>query len=87
ADGGDISKSTVEWWQTKAPKEARDYCFQHDGVMDYKEAITTVNAFVNNIRDEMTEYYGKDTFYYLARGETDWPQLEHWFRKAGFKPV
>ncbi|MEY6749725.1 3'-5' exoribonuclease [Escherichia coli] len=87
ADGGDISESTLEWWQTKAPKEARDYCFQHDGVMDYREAITTVNAFVNNIRDEMTEYYGKDTFYYLARGETDWPQLEHWFRKAGFKPV
>ena len=56
ADGGDISKSTVEWWQTKAPKEARDYCFQHDGVMDYREAVTTVNAFVNNIRDEMTEY-------------------------------
>lgn len=87
ADGGRISESTVEWWQTKAPKEARDYCFQHCKVMDYKEAITEVNAFVNNIRDEMTEYYGKDTFYYLARGETDWPQLEHWFRKAGFKPI
>lgn len=87
ADGGDISESTVEWWQTKAPKEARDYCFQHCKVMDYREAITEVNAFVNNIRDEMTEYYGKDTFYYLARGETDWPQLEHWFRKAGFKPI
>lgn len=87
ADGGDISESTVEWWQTKAPKEARDYCFQHCKVMDYREAITEVNAFVNSIRDEMTEYYGKDTFYYLARGETDWPQLEHWFRKAGFKPI
>lgn len=87
ADGGRISESTVEWWQTKAPKEARDYCFQHGKVMDYKEAIAEVNAFVNNIRDKMTEYYGKDTFYYLARGETDWPQLEHWFRKAGFKPI
>ena len=87
ADGGRISESTVEWWQTKAPKEARDYCFQHCKVMDYREAIAEVNAFVNNIRDEMTEYYGKDTFYYLARGETDWPQLEYWFRKAGFKPI
>ncbi|ENP0524964.1 3'-5' exoribonuclease [Salmonella enterica] len=87
ADGGRISESTVEWWQTKAPKEARDYCFQHGKVMDYKEAIAEVNAFVNNIRDKMTEYYGKDTFYYLARGETDWPQLEYWFRKAGFKPI
>lgn len=87
ADGGDISESTVEWWQTEAPEEARDYCFQHCKVMNYKEAITEVNAFVNSIRDEMTEYYGKDTFYYLARGETDWPQLEHWFRKAGFKPI
>lgn len=87
ADGGRISESTVEWWQTKAPKEARDYCFQHGKVMGYKEAIAEVNAFVNNIRDKMTEYYGKDTFYYLARGETDWPQLEYWFRKAGFKPI
>lgn len=87
ADGGRISESTVEWWQTKAPKEARDYCFQHCKVMGYKEAITEVNTFVNSIRDKMTEYYGKDTFYYLARGETDWPQLEHWFRKAGFKPI
>lgn len=87
ADGGHVSASTVEWWQTKAPKEARDYCFQHCKAMDYKEAITEVNAFVNNIRDEMTEYHGKDTFYYLARGETDWPQLEYWFRKAGFKPI
>lgn len=87
ADGGRISESTVEWWQTKAPKEARDYCFQHCKVMDYREAIAEVNAFVNSIRDKMTEYYGKDTFYYLARGETDWPQLEYWFRKAGFKPI
>lgn len=87
ADGGRISESTVEWWQTKAPKEARDYCFQHYKVVGYKEAITEVNVFVNTIRDVLTDYYGKDTFYYLARGETDWPQLEHWFRKAGFKPI
>lgn len=87
ADGGRISESTVEWWQTKAPKEARDYCFQHCKVVGYKEAITEVNVFVNTIRDVLTDYYGKDTFYYLARGETDWPQLEHWFRKAGFKPI
>lgn len=87
ADGGRISESTVEWWQTKAPKEARDYCFQHSKVMDYKEAIAEVNEFINTIREVFTDYYGKDTFYYLARGETDWPQLEHWFRKAGFKPI
>lgn len=87
ADGGRISESTVEWWQTKAPKEARDHCFQHCKVVGYKEAITEVNVFVNTIRDVLTDYYGMDTFYYLARGETDWPQLEHWFRKAGFKPI
>lgn len=87
ADGGRISESTVEWWQTKAPKEARDYCFQHCKVVGYKEAVTEVNVFVNTIRDVLTDHYGKDTFYYLARGETDWPQLEHWFRKAGFKPI
>lgn len=88
-NGGEVDPETMAFWNMERIASALDW--QKKNNPDRQDIFAVVDQLENQVREfvkglEQVGFTEKD-IYWIARGEKDYPQLEHWFKTCHRKPI